>query len=99
MHLIKNQIKSINFRSNFDYERIQSLFSNLSSLSILELFQLKKNYDLLNLSTTDVMLQIHKIFSFPAYLSLMTILACLIMFNLKKYKSNTLKISFGLFYR
>ena len=43
------------------------------------------------------MLQIHKIFSFPAYLSLMTILACLIMFNLKKYKSNTLKISFGLF--
>ena len=93
----KNQIKSINFRSNFDYERIQSLFSNLSSLSILELFQLKKNYDLLNLSTTDVMLQIHKIFSFPAYLSLMTILACLIMFNLKKYKSNTLKISFGLF--
>lgn len=93
----KNQIKSINFKSNFDYERIQSLFSNLSSLSILELFQLKKNYDLLNLSTTEIILQIHKIFSFPAYLSLMTVLACLIMFYFKKHKSNTLKISIGLF--
>ena len=38
----KNEFDLINFKSNFDYERIQSLFSNLSSLSILELFQLKK---------------------------------------------------------
>ena len=42
----------INFYSNFDYQRIQSLFSNLSSLSMIELFELKKNYSQLNLSTT-----------------------------------------------
>ena len=93
----KKQFNLIYFKSNFDYERIQSLFSNLSSLSILELFQLKKNYNLLSLSTIEIRLQIQKILSFPFYLCLMSILASVIMFNLKMQKSNTLKISFGLF--
>ncbi len=93
----KNDLKSINFKSNFDYKRIQSLFSNLSSMSIFELFKLKNNYDLLNLSTTEIQLQIHKIFSYPFYLCLMSILASIIMFNFKKQYNNTLKISFGLF--
>ncbi len=93
----KDDLKSINFQSNFDYKRIQSLFSNLSSMSIFELFKLKNNYDLLNLSTTEIQLQIHKIFSYPIYLCLMSILASIIMFNFKKQNNNTLKISFGLF--
>ena len=85
------------FESNFDYERIQSLFSNLSSLSLFELFELKKNYSILNLSTTDITLQLQKIFSYPIYLCLMTLLASIIMFYLKKNQNSTLKISFGLF--
>ena len=93
----KNELSLIFFKSNFDYERIQNLFSNLSSLSILELYKLKKNYNLLNLSTTEIRLQIQKILSFPFYLCFMSILAAIIMFYFKKQKSNTLKISFGLF--
>ena len=93
----KNELGLISFKSNFDYERIQNLFSNLSSLSILELYKLKKNYNLLNLSTTEIRLQIQKILSFPFYLCFMSILAAIIMFYFKKQKSNTLKISFGLF--
>tara|TARA_B100001057_G_C22648563_1_gene871143 strand:- start:35 stop:919 length:885 start_codon:yes stop_codon:yes gene_type:complete len=89
--------KNIKFYSNFDYERIQSLFSNLSSLSMLELFELRKNYILLNLSTTEINIQINKLTSYPIYLSMMTVLAGIIMFNVKSFKSNTLKISFGLF--
>ena len=84
-------------QSNFDFARIQSLFSNLSALSILELFNLRKNYKELNLSTTEINLQIQKILSFPIYLSLMTILSAIIMFNTKKIKSITIKISIGLF--
>ena len=63
----KEMINFINFYSNFDYERIQSLFSNLSSLSIIELFELKKNYSLLNLSTTEINIQIHKILSYGSF--------------------------------
>ena len=43
----------LNFNSNFDYKKIQSLFSNLSSLSLIELFDLRNNYKSLGYSTTD----------------------------------------------
>lgn len=94
----KRNINILNFRSNFDFKRIQSLFSNLSSLSILELFQLKKNYNSLNLSTIEINLQLNKLLSYPVYLCLMTLLASIIMFYSRSYHSNTLKISIGLFF-
>ena len=94
----KRNIDILNFRSNFDFKRIQSLFSNLSSLSILELFQLKKNYNSLNLSTIEINLQLNKLLSYPVYLCLMTLLASIIMFYSRSYHSNTLKISIGLFF-
>ena len=50
----------IKIQSNFNYEKIQSLFSNLSSLSIIELFELEKNYKSINYSTTEVNIQIQK---------------------------------------
>ena len=74
------------------------MFSNLSSLSIFELIELKKNYEQLNYSTIDIDIQINKIISYPVYLILMTLLSSLIMLNSRKYKSNTLKISIGLFF-
>ena len=84
--------------SNFNLKRISSLFSNLSSLSFLDLVELKRNYDQLNYSTIDIDIQIHRIVSYPAYLLLMTILSSIIMLNSKRYKSSTLKISIGLFF-
>ena len=84
-------------QSNFDYQKIKSLFSNLSSLSIIGLIELKKNYISLNYSTTEVDMQINKIITFPIYLTLMTIFASIIMFNTKRFKSTILKISVGLF--
>ena len=89
--------KKIEIISNFDYERIQGLFSNLSSLSFLELLELKKNYNLLNYSTIDVNIQIQKIITYPIYLMLMTIFSSVIMLNSKKFKINSLKICVGLF--
>ncbi len=91
------EIDQFKLYSNFNYEKIQSLFSNLSSLSIIELMDLRKNYKSLNYSITEVDLQINKIFSYPIYLSLMTIFSAIIMFNIKRYSSATFKISIGLF--
>ena len=87
----------ITIKSNFDYKRIQTLFSNLSSLSLLKLIELKKNYNLINYSTLDINIQIHKILSYPIYLVLMTMFSAIVMLNTKKFKNNTLKISIGLF--
>ena len=93
----KQETNKIIIYSNFDNKRINSLFSNLSSLSFLELLELKNNYKMLNYSTVDIDLQIQKIISYPLYLVVMTVLSSIIMLNSKKYRSNTLKISIGLF--
>ena len=93
----KIEYESLKKDSNFNYERIKSLFSNLSSLSIIELFELRNNYQLLNYSTTEVNVQINKILSYPLYLMLMTILSSIIMFKTKLFKSTSLKMAIGLF--
>ena len=87
----------LEIKTNFDYKRIKTLYSNLSSLSILQLFELRDNYKKLNYSLTEVNLQILKILTYPIYLVLITILSALIMFNIKRLDTTTFKISLGLF--
>ena len=38
------ELENLNIDTNFNFKRIQSLFSNLSSLSLLELINLRNNY-------------------------------------------------------
>jgi lipopolysaccharide export system permease protein len=84
--------------SNFNYEKINNLFSNLSSLSILELFELRENYKRINYSTTEIDVQLHKLISYPFYFVLMTLLSAIIMLNVKNFKSTSFKITVGLFF-
>jgi len=90
--------EQLKLNTNFDYRRIISLYSNLSSLNIPELFELRKNYKKLNFSSTEVDLQILKIFSFPFYLLLMTIFSASIMLRIKQLSGVTTKIFLGLFF-
>ena len=92
------EIKDVlEIKTNFDYKRIKTLYSNLSSLSILQLFELRENYKKLNYSLTEINLQLLKILTYPFYLVLITILSSLIMFNIKRLDTTTFKISLGLF--
>ena len=94
---ITEEIDVATIYSNFNYEQINSLFSNLSSLSILELINLRNNYQKINYSTTEIDVQLQKLISFPIYYLLMTILSAIIMLNTKRFRSTTLKITIGLF--
>ncbi len=88
----------LNLQTNFDLEKIQNLFSNLSALNYFELFELRKNYKKLNYSIIDVELHILKLFSFPFFLFLISLFSALLMLNFKNIKSSSLKISIGLFF-
>ena len=88
----------IKFKSNFNQKKIESLFSNLSSLSLLKLIDLRQNYKSLNYSTVDVDMQIYKIATYPLILVIMTILSSIIMLNTKKSNSKVIKIVIGLFF-
>ncbi len=92
------KIDIFEFQSNFNQKKIESLFSNLSSLSILKLINLRNNYKSLNYSLVEVDMQINRLITFPFYLTLMTILSCVIMFNTRRFKSNSVKIIIGLFF-
>ena len=95
---LSQQNDLIKFRSNFNQKKIESLFSNLSSLSLLKLIDLRENYKSLNYSTVDVEMQIYKVVTYPLLLVLMTILSSIIMFNTKRSSSKIFKITIGLFF-
>jgi len=88
----------VKFKSNFNQKRIESLFSNLSSLSLLKLIDLRQNYKSLNYSTVDVDMQIYKVATYPLFLAIMTILSSIIMLNTKRSSSKILRIVIGLFF-
>ena len=95
-----NQSESLSemeLNSNFDLEKINSLFSNLSSLTIIELFKLRNAYIALNYSVIDINSHLYKIITYPIYLTLMTILAAVIMFNIGYQKNSFFKVSLGIF--
>jgi lipopolysaccharide export system permease protein len=90
-------LDEIVLESNFDLQKINSLFSNLSSLSIIDLITLRKSYMSLNYSVTDINSHLLKIVSYPLYLTLITIFSAIIMFNIGYQKNTFFKITLGIF--
>ena len=90
------RINNYSLDTNIDFDDINSLFSNLTSLSILELNKLKKKYDDINYSSIEVNSAIQKIISFPFYLMLMTVLSASIMMSIKQNKTKIFHLIFGI---
>ena len=93
----QSSLDEIVLQSNFDLQKINSLFSNLSSLSIIDLITLRKSYMSLNYSVTDINSHLLKIVSYPLYLTLITIFSAIIMFNIGYQKNTFFKITLGIF--
>ena len=91
-------VEILKLKTNFDYKKIQSLFSELSSQSIFELYDLKRNYFSLGYSTIEIDIFLGKLLSYPVLFILMAIFSCIIMLNFKKIKSTTFKVSVGLLF-
>jgi len=85
------------FKSNFNMERINTLFSNLNSLNFFELIELRKNYKTLNYSLTELDSHFNRLLSYPVYLTLITILSSIIMFNIGYQKNSLFRIVLGIF--
>ena len=90
--------KNFKIDTNFDLKRINSLYSNLSSLNLIELFELRKNYKKLNYSVTEVNLQLLKLLSLPLFLILMCLFSSILMIRIKHLSNTTLQITIGLFF-
>ena len=83
--------------SNFDFEKINGLFSNLSSLSMIDLIKLRESYKSLNYSVIEIDSHLYRLISYPIYLTLITIFSAIIMFNIGYQKNTLFKIIYGIF--
>ena len=90
-------LDSMKFPSNFDLKKINSLFSNLSSLTIIDLYKLRESYKSLNYSLVEIDSHLYKIITYPIYLTLITIFSSIIMFNIGYQKNSLFKIILGIF--
>ena len=90
------KVKDYQLSTNIDFKDINSLFSNLTSLSIFELNDLKNKYNDINYSSIEVNSAIQKIISFPFYLMLMTVLSSTIMMNIKQNRTKIFHLIFGI---
>ena len=83
-----NQLEeSYLIKTHFDIKKINSLFNNLHSLNFSQLLKLRNDYMSLENSTKEVDIHLHKLYSLPLFITIMTILSSIIMFNNKRNTS------------
>ena len=87
----------LKFRTNFNYKKIHNLYSDLNSLTILGLLNLREDYKKINYSTTEIDYHLFKILSHPIYLTIMSILISSIILNFGVNYNKFQLIIFGIF--
>ena len=93
---ISNEVENLQIETNFNQEKINNLFSNISTLNILELFDLKKDYENLGYSSDEILIHLLKLFSTPFFYGVLTVMSSIIMFNFKKDRSLFFHIILGI---
>ena len=86
------------FKSNFDYLKVNNLFSNLTSLNLIQLKNQYNDFKSLGYSTLDVESELHKILSMPVYLIIMILIGSILMMNVKYNKSKIYNIILGIIF-
>tara|TARA_B110000037_G_scaffold6719_1_gene7216 strand:- start:4317 stop:5396 length:1080 start_codon:yes stop_codon:yes gene_type:complete len=87
---------TLELKTNFNSEKINTLFSNMESLTTWQLLKQKKDYEEVGYSVDDINLHLQKIYSFPIYLMITTILSSVIMLNIKHNKPKIFYLLLGI---
>ena len=88
----------LDFETNFNKNKIKSLFSNLSSLNFLQLKELYNDYESVGYSTSEVEGYLNKLYSYPIYLMIMTIIGSILMLHIKNFDSKIFNIVAGILF-
>ena len=96
-NISKDEIEKITFKTNFDDSKIRSLFSNFSTLDIIQLLNLKEDYENLGYSSDEIKIHLFKILISPYFYALMTVLSSIVMINISKKTSIFFNVILGIF--
>ena len=86
----------IEYPTNFNKKRINSLFSNVSTLDLFKLINMKKEFDKLGYSTDEIIIHLLTLFFTPLVYGFMTIISALLVINFNKNKSFLFNIVVGI---
>ena len=86
----------VSFYSNFNYNDISGLFSNLTSLTIWKLIELKKDYLSIKYSTTEIDYHFQKIMAYPFLITIISVLSATLMLNIGYQKQKLYLIVLGI---
>ncbi len=88
--------ENIILETNFNQNKINKLFSNISTLNLFELFSLKKDYEKLGYSSDEIIIHLLKLVSMPLFYGVLTILSAIIIINFRKDKSLLFHVIIGI---
>ncbi|WP_440923987.1 LptF/LptG family permease [Candidatus Pelagibacter sp.] len=88
--------ENIILSSHFNFDKINKSFRDLNSLNLFELFDLKRENELLGYSSQDVDLHFLQIITLPIYLGIMVIISAIIMLNIKRDKPYIFHVLLGI---
>ena len=91
-----SETSEVIFYSNFNYEDISGLFSNLTSLTIWKLFELKSDYLSIKYSTTEIDYHFQKIMAYPFLITIISVLSATLMLNIGYQKQKLYLIVIGI---
>jgi len=91
--IISNKVE---YTTNFNKKRINSLFSNVSTLDLFRLINMKKEFDKLGYSTDEIIVHLLTLFFTPLVYGFMIVISALLVINFNKNKSFLFNIVVGI---
>jgi lipopolysaccharide export system permease protein len=86
-NLLITKKNPIIIKTNFNHEKINNLFSDIYTLDIIRLFDLKQDYEKLGYSSDEIYIHLLKLFTTPLIYAILTILSAIVMFNVNNTHS------------
>jgi len=95
-NISKKQNNVIILSTNFDKEKINNLFSNISTLDLFKLFNLKKDFEKIGYSSDEIIIHLLKLLTTPLLYGILTVLSGIIVFNFIGNKSLLFQVIIGI---
>lgn len=92
----KEKLEVLKVNTNFNREKLNGIFSNLTSLNIIQLINLTDDYKKLGLSNTEIKSHLYKLYLFPIFVSVMASIGSILMLNFRHKKSKFFNLSIGI---
>ena len=92
----KEILENLKVNTNFNREKLNSIFSNLTSLNLIQLINLSEDYKKLGFSSNEIKSHLLKLYSFPVLVSIMATIGSILVLSFNYKRSKFFNLSLGI---